>query len=781
MSKSRQPKTVAVRTTTVRIVPPSNFKRLSDQYCLVRYVLSTTFQYEKTKYSSQKFARLHNALKEQIEAPYRVFTHAIVEGKKRWAVYVLYPRDKMKGTEPPNVTFEDDDLPSKKIEFQDEQLISKEHYHNFIKLLQIAYFRSEPQSSRFVGMDKCYVYAKREEDKKGRELKHVCLDMNLMGDKHDHYTFAVYGQARPFRRETKPDPKYFHLNVYYTLLPTTDGFTVFGQVKRNQVEAEIKNGSALYIQRGFGGQRTTLDYHSIQDGDVEQTRGYLVDTFIRGLAAFLEKYGFALEPIEREFYELPENSTSQFKLPTDTLESIYVYDMRYKRDIDLNQYLAPFRSEFSTLVFEIVDDLPDDCAVPVLIFQDCSVKAFNEGNAFHKEIDPHQQIYAQKQSVAKQFINVNDNDPDHPAFKTVENYLKYGFEAPSRPEILMILNQLFLKHLILHHPTASLLPLNLKNLMFVHSENRWRDGIKIPYQVATYIEGGRICFLNLQNKPEKDMFYQRLDSYGPAVAAAYDDHTGANNEDDSEDAPSQGTKYYDVILGKNLCVEILDARETLLYNYEEIIRRLDEARTQQDIDDLKLTPHYQTLVGDSKYDEEYFVLRGFKGGMKVKKKQDEDAWHLYEAVRKYDAYLDSLRDRYDNLSFLDLKNTDEFRQKIAEIFEHTWELHTLYKRIGLFKGTREADLVSVYEGIWYTDDLRYVVGASQGMNVSQDRAHRVRQFIIYEGADTFDIKLILEAMSVQFVRLNQYTVRPYPFHLIDLYIDNVLQYTKKMA
>ena len=30
--------------------------------------------------------------------------------------------------------------------------------------------------------------------------------------------------------------------------------------------------------------------------------------------------------------------------------------------------------------------------------------------------------------------------------------------------------------------------------------------------------------------------------------------------------------------------------------------------------------------------------------------------------------------------------------------------------------------------------------------------------------------------SVKFVRLNQYTVYPYAFHLIDLYVENVLRF-----
>ena len=78
------------------------------------------------------------------------------------------------------------------------------------------------------------------------------------------------------------------------------------------------------------------------------------------------------------------------------------------------------------------------------------------------------------------------------------------------------------------------------------------------------------------------------------------------------------------------------------------------------------------------------------------------------------------------------------------------------------------------------DDLRYVVGDTYGMNATQARAHRVRQFVVYQGEDKFDIQPMLDSMSVKFVRLKQYTVYPYYFHLIDLYIDNVLSHQRRM-
>jgi hypothetical protein len=39
--------------------------------------------------------------------------------------------------------------------------------------------------------------------------------------------------------------------------------------------------------------------------------------------------------------------------------------------------------------------------------------------------------------------------------------------------------------------------------------------------------------------------------------------------------------------------------------------------------------------------------------------------------------------------------------------------------------------------------------------------------------------LPLRMLSVQFVRLKQYTVYSYPFHLLDLYVENILLFGEK--
>lgn len=90
--------------------------------------------------------------------------------------------------------------------------------------------------------------------------------------------------------------------------------------------------------------------------------------------------------------------------------------------------------------------------------------------------------------------------------------------------------------------------------------------------------------------------------------------------------------------------------------------------------------------------------------------------------------------------------------------------------------------VHLYRGIWHDDTNAFLVGLPTGMNMQgQQRAHLIRRFQIMQGTAHFDKEQLLSTMGVLFVRPKQYTVSPYYFHLIDLYVENVLRYTSSGA
>ena len=51
-----------------------------------------------------------------------------------------------------------------------------------------------------------------------------------------------------------------------------------------------------------------------------------------------------------------------------------------------------------------------------------------------------------------------------------------------------------------------------------------------------------------------------------------------------------------------------------------------------------------------------------------------------------------------------------------------------------------------------------------------------KRFCVLQGMAHFKPESLLAEVGVQFVRPRQYTIVPYPFHLIDLYVENVRRY-----
>ena len=511
-----------------------------------------------------------------------------------------------------------------------------------------------------------------------------------------------------------------------------------------------------------------MDYHSSRGDEIEQSRGYLVDTFIRGFSHYLTNFGFEVEHVSREFTKFDEGVTSTFELPVDLLKKVDVLDARFEKGHPLAIYLDPFKAAFPTLEFEVVDHVDPDHEFPILVIEDCQAKAFEEGMPLYGRTDPHRQLYEEVPGVPKQFINVNENDVYEGA--DLDGYLNYEAVEPDKREVSVALYQLFLKDVLLCGRSAGgRIPVTQGAFVFIHRENRQHGDRTHEYEVALFFENDTVRFLNLRALEDREKFYTMAEQFGVEV-----EFDRLRKEHDKQD---QDRKSYDAIVGPGLCMEIVEANESLLYEYEEIIRRIESTRTPLDLDDFRLAHRYDDLVNSPSLSYEWLLMRGYIQTPPLDKprKQDaKDALDLYWALHRYDEYLEQLKNRYAAISFRELTTNDELEAPIADFFGSIRRLHNLYKKLEMFAGTREAEVIPVYQGIWHTEDLRYVIGDTNAMNDTQPRAHRVRQVVIYRGAP--DMKLILDWMSVRFVRLNQYTVRPFQFHLIDMYIDNVLQY-----
>ena len=91
-----------------------------------------------------------------------------------------------------------------------------------------------------------------------------------------------------------------------------------------------------------------------------------------------------------------------------------------------------------------------------------------------------------------------------------------------------------------------------------------------------------------------------------------------------------------------------------------------------------------------------------------------------------------------------------------------------------FRPTR-GDLTPTYQGIWFDQEHRFIVGDINPLKLTgQAKAHLVRQFVIHQGMGKLDICSLL-ANQCSFCPSQSVHCLSIFFHLIDLYIENVLQ------
>jgi hypothetical protein len=755
-------------TTTLVVSSPTDFSRLEAHYRLIRYELPRELRWV-AKRDRNAFGRMHNILRDQLDCPYKTYTHDRLDDVEKWVVYALYRRNET----PSTIT-----LPflSNTSLRQSEVSFDRLELHLLLKLLQIAYVRGN-QAGRFVGQDLCYVHAKREGS------THLCLQIELKGDIRIEagdceQEFKVLGRARRFQRVESPGGT--PLPYAYFGRKITDGTAYFLHLKRSEIEACGQTGETLYAIRTREGKRTTLLYHDLRH--IEASVGKLLYDFIRDFTAYLASYGITSHPKERHFTEfLPPRS--QMQLPLFLLNPIAVFDNRLSRVLPLQHYLEVFTQLMPGLRFIEVMDLSQMRLGGVLVIQDYTKEDFEQGGILVGQEDPYLELYRTYPECPKQSINANANKS---ADSTLAAYLDYRALEPGdkgfKLKLEVALSQLYLKDVLRHGRSArERLPLAPKGFVFIRKERYFP--FQPPYETLLSFENDTLRFLDLRDPSQRQQGEALLAQLGVDWEDMYEKlcrkyrKTGEQGED-------KELMNYDVIVGPGLFIELEDLNERVLYDYDEIIRRQAAVNMALPVESLKLLPHYDTIRKASYLSLSELHERGLIED-RAHPKSDSEAQSLkfYRQLEAYDAFLDDLQQFHPEISFNELTQGERL-EEIFSIFDiqpdkhgqyNRRQLKSYYQRRGWFSSDKAKD-VHMYDGIWYDNHNCYMVGSSQPMNQQQPRAHLIRRFDVYQGSDHFDIQPLLLATSVQFVRFNQYTVYPYAFHLIDLYVETVLRF-----
>jgi hypothetical protein len=764
-----------ITTTTLVLEQPLDYSRIEEKYKVERYTVPSSLQHNK---NFTNYGRVHNAFRDQVNYPYRSYMYDKLDGEKnkKWVFYVLYPKE----AEIIDITlpwFQKEPLQRKGISFSDLPL------HMFLKLLQIRFFRGG-ETKRFVGHDKCYVYARSDKND-----IHTCVEIDIkeaITNREDSSLpeFRVIPHAKRFGKAAQP---------YYPADPLfgkhAEGKQVFfTHLHSNAVEKE----KTVYKLVNFKNSRAQLKYHDPHNLDAG--KGKIVLDFLQAFLGNLADLGIIGHLRTRLVKPAPFPEIAL--LPVSLLGTVGVFDKRLNPTNSLSDYVDLFNTLSSSVKFISVTDITQAPQGGLIVLLDAKAEDFEDGGIlFSQYEDPYPLLYSHHPEIPKHSLNVNSNDPDA---LDGGDYLDYSMLQPDdgsfQRKFEVILNELYLKCSIIYGKDTFSLPLIPNEMAFIRRDNY--NSQKIT--VALWFEDNHIRFANLGDPQEREVFYNLAEKWGVDWHEQYEmllderrpfTESGTNKY---KDLPS-----FDIIIGRNLFVAIDDLEESVLYDYEEISRRQQEQKISYPISYFRLSPHYDQIQKQRlnlltlKQLSQQGLLDGSQEAKTIKAK---NSLNFYKRLLEYDALLEEIEITHPSLSYREL-TSGEWLERIAKIFGskkskdrkyrgkviegkyHSKLITGIYQDLDKFLSQKGKD-VHLYQGIWYDDTNAFIVGSPNSMNIEgQERAHPIRRFQIIQGKDHFDKEQLLQTMGVQFVRHKQYTVSPYYFHLIDLYVENVLRYS----
>jgi hypothetical protein len=763
------PTAQTVQTTTLLVSRPVDFPILEASFTLVRYVLPPLLR-SKSKDERNKssratiYAQLHNSLRSQLDYPYRTYMFDRIDGPPKWVVYVLVPHGEvLKALRlgfQPGPPLEPKTISFRAIEF-----------HVLLKLLQIAYFRGE-QPGYFIGQDFCYVYAKRS-----KELDcDICVEVQLQGDIRNQpldttQEFKVIGGAHPFRRLLYEPQRWS--GIYFGRR-FRNGKAYYIHLRIDKAQEYMRSGKAVYTISPLTSKRTTLPYHNLYR--IEASRGKILYDFIQGFTRYLTDWGITSRVKERTFHPFSKVPEKQAGLPLHMLETVYVYDNRLQpaqypvpsQHVTLEAYVdlitRLLADQQPGLRFVPITNLTQTYGHAVLALQDHEEEDFKDTGILFGVPDPYEALYAAFPHLPKQSLNVNPHDADEKKGLAPHDYLSYGLpnqgdeEEDFYQKLQMALYQLYLKDVIANERSVQeRLPFYPTSFLFIR-KRRVNDR---SHELLLHLENDMLRFIDLQSPNGKCSRDELLAQLG-IDWAEMEERMLVKYCKLKEDGTAEELPRYDIIVGPDTFIELEGLNERVLYDYDEVLKRQGELDKPISIEDLKLMPHYKKV--------------------RPKSLSDEEALKLFQQLEAYDALLEEIGLTQPAISYNDL--IDGWMHRIASIFSiqpnkeqhyRTGRLRRLYQQRDMFLSDK-ANSLYLYEGIWYDDsDQSYLVGSTQGINKAQSRAHLIRRLDIYQGKEYFDMTPLLTSMSIQFIRLKQFTVYPYPFHLISLYSENTFQ------
>lgn len=748
-AKVEKQKMQIVRTSVLTIDWGNiDWETVNQNFCIVRYELPHYLD------GPGSFGKLHNWFKSQCDRPYYLNTHGPT-------LYVKYQSP----NQIEDFYYEKQKLSHALVDIQN----NKDDFHAVFKALVSDYFEAH---ENFVSSANFFLRVSPAEKDFITVIKvHFSQDWrhNRLND------FVATSEATRLRKLTPLEVNELQASpnkIYYGLLYRGD-IAYFRQLKLASIdEAQKKRG--VFIEYRNQQKRANIVFHSVKSvRDLERSRSYLLNQLLSNLIKHFNDLGL---PFKQKLFDMEQVATKsgkqmkQRQLPKSD-RVIYVVDGRLQpadpENIFLDQFCTFINDFFKADQVTFTSASAENLCFGdwVLRIQDFDAEDLLPGGILEGRTDQKNEFYLSFPHLVKQTLNINPNSDEknseeQQSFSAID-YLSYDIEQVKKEQgalfqrLTVCHNQLFLKDLIQN-------PGNLLGRLPILE--KLQNKVFMAYGAFVYSVGKELRFVRIDN-----------------------------------DELERGAKILYEITGKRLLEDVLEPSRNLNYFKPEAKKREEDVKKRKFI----ISKDYVLEIVDSDirmlYEDQEIRARLLKQENPLPK---ESFYPIYSAsessiftqtqLQLFTEFLDDyVAEAY--LSYKDLKANygKEIRNRADTLADGTGfynilgiksdlKLKKYYEQhLGLvFESVRDQSVIPVYQGIWYQpDEQLYLVGSKDGVDLEQARGFIYREIECHdwkfskENLKAFLVSDILPLLEVNFIRHNNYTVYPFPFNLIQIWLD----------
>jgi hypothetical protein len=717
------PKVAKQDTTTLILdLKNSKFEELSKYYQIWEYELPPYMRPKRR----DDYAKNHIWARSVTDNPY--YLHSTKNESPK--LYIAY-KD---GDSVENIQAESYLLP--KIPFN---INAPKNYHCLLKVLMSCYVHQE---NKFVSNNKFYLLVKHFSSKRGNDYFTVLKinpslnqQKNIQHKETGLYELELQDSATRLKKITFGNKSKWQ--IPFDLMELENEQIILKQLKIND---SIDDSYPIYEENTDKSFRVSVEYHNIQNVEkFEKSRNTLLDNFSKELITFFNSLGIVTKSKELTLEKVVN------KLSTNNLEynnfNISIFDMRFNKSVSLKNIIDNFNEFDSNIHFKEGNVLSSSQKRNVLILMDYSTGDCKVAGVLSefKENDGYKITKKAGFKVSQGFcLNLNHFEDDAKKIKlSKDDFLKYDAEWKSgkfedknlERDFKICIQQLYLKSIAQKSLKFGIPKIEfIENTVFIHCFSKKIEKRTVRYEYICYTENRQLFFIKLDSEHAN----QILKKYGINDKFALIQLWKNFNPFWSKF--NTGDKY--IILNKQGIIEIKELKERVLYssNIGDII---EHRATEYEKSNFRLP-----------LDNEHFNE---------------------QQVNKYNSYIENEIEDY--ISFDELVKGGKKGKYRKEIFSilGVGKREDKLSEVLSFKGKRSGGFLSVFQGVWFDESKnQYFVGSKDSYNSNQVKGHRIRRIEILRGS--FDKDYFFPLLNVDFVKHKNYTVLPYPFNLIKMYI-----------